>query len=113
MAIAIQMQGSKARITISDPFDSRSHKEFKHAYAPLIADAAIQAIEVDLSGTEYLDSAALGMLVQLDFNAKNAKKSVSLVSIPGRVSDILKVANADKLFSIYLPSGMKLDMQRG
>ncbi|HEX5337960.1 MAG TPA: STAS domain-containing protein [Gallionella sp.] len=110
MTINTQTQGNKARMIISDPFDSSVYKEFKNAYAPLLADPAVHTIAIDLSGTKYLDSAALGMLVQLDAVAKSAKKTVTLISVPGRVSEILKVANADKLFSINLPSGMKLDL---
>lgn len=112
MTIDAQVQGSSARITISERFDSSVYKEFKQAYAPLITNSAVKVIEVDLSGTEYLDSAALGMLTQLNENARNASKSVSLISVPGRVADILKVAHADKLFAINLPSGVKLDLQR-
>jgi len=112
MAITIETLGNKARLTISDPFDSHSYKDFKNAYSPLISNNAVQEIEVDISMVNYLDSGALGMLVLLNETAKNAKKTITLVSVPGRVTDILKMAHADKLFSINLPSGMKLDMQR-
>ena len=53
----------------------------------------------------------MGMLVQLNENARQAKKSVSLTSVPGRVSEILKIANADKLFAIHLPSGLDLKLK--
>lgn len=113
MAIKVEaLDNNKTRLIISDPFDSQSYLDFKNAYSPLIDNKAVQTIEVDISMVEYLDSGALGMLVLLNDTAKNAKKSITLVSVPGRVTDILKMAHADKLFSIYLPSGMKLDMQR-
>lgn len=111
MTIDVQLTGNKARIIISARFDSSVYKEFKQTYAPLINNSAIQAIEVDVSGVEYLDSAALGMLVQLNEHTQSAKKSISLVSVPGRVSDILKTASADKLFTINLPSGMKMELR--
>lgn len=111
MSIDITIIGSVARIKISDRFDSTVYKDFVQAYMPLVADAKIQTIEVDVSGTEYLDSAALGMLVQLNESAQNARKSIMLISVPGRVADVLKIANADKLFSIKLPSGMKLSLR--
>lgn len=111
MTINVQLTGNKVRITIAGRFDSSVYMDFKQAYTPLMENAAIQTLEVDLSGVDYLDSAALGMLVQLNEHAKNAKKSVTLVSVPGRVSDILKTASADKLFTINLPSGMKMDLR--
>jgi anti-anti-sigma factor len=111
MTIEILTSGNIARMKISDCFDSSVYPDFKKAYSPLMTDASVQKIEVDVSGLEYMDSAALGMLMQLNENAKHAGKSVSLVGVPGRVADILRVAHADKLFSINLPSGMKLDLR--
>ncbi len=111
MTIEIQLLGQTGQIKISDSFDSSSYIAFKQAYSPLITNAAVQMIEVDVSRLGYMDSAALGMLVQLDAKAKNARKSVTLIGIPGRVTEILKVAHADKLFAINLPSGMKLDLR--
>lgn len=110
MTIHTQLQGDKARIEVSDRFDSALYQEFKRAYTPLLDDKALQTIEIDISQVNYLDSGALGMLVLLNECAKNAKKTILLISIPGPVADVLKIANADKLFAINLPSGVKLDL---
>jgi anti-anti-sigma factor len=110
MSIHTQLQDGKARITISERFDSSLYQNFKKAYLPLLDNRAVQAIEVDVSQVAYLDSGALGMLVLLNESARNADKKVSLISLPGPVADVLKIANADKLFSINLPSGMRLDL---
>lgn len=96
---------------ITDRFDSSVYQDFKKAYTPLIANASVKKIEVDVSCLVYMDSAALGMLMQLNENARNANKTVSLVGVPGRVADILKVAHADKLFTINLPSGMAMNLR--
>ena len=111
MSIHTQLQDDKARITISERFDSSLYQHFKKAYAPLLGKHAVQRIEVDVSQVNYLDSGALGMLVLLNESARNAGKSMSLISLPGPVADVLKIANADKLFSINLPSGVKLDLR--
>lgn len=110
MAIDIDVMGSKARLKISAPFDSKTYPDFRKTYEPLIGNKALQSIEVDISAVDYIDSGALGMLVLLNERAKNASKTMTLVSVPGKVADVLKIANVDKLFSIYLPSGVKLDM---
>ncbi len=112
MTINATLTDNLARLNISGRFDASAYQDFKLAYAPLLSNAAIKTIEVDLCGVEYLDSGALGMLVQLNEVAKNARKSVVLISMPGRASDILKVANADKLFTINLPSGMKMELNK-
>lgn len=59
-----------------------------------------------------MDSSAMGMLMILDEKAEQAKKSVTLTSAPGPVANMLKTANADKLFTINLPSGMKYDFRK-
>lgn len=112
MSINIQTSGTTARITISDRFDSSFYSEFKQAYAPLLENQTIQLIEVDVSALQYMDSGALGMLMQLNERAKNARKVLTLIGVPGRVADILKTAHADKLFTINLPSGIKLDLRK-
>jgi anti-anti-sigma factor len=111
MSIHTQLQDDKARITVSERFDSSLYQHFKRAYAPLLDKHAVRHIEVDVSQVDYLDSAALGMLVLLNESAKNANKSMSLISIPGPVANVLKIANVDKLFSINLPSGVKLNLR--
>jgi anti-anti-sigma factor len=111
MSILTQHQDGTARITISERFDSGLYQNFKKAYLPLLDNRAVQTIEVDISQVPYLDSGALGMLVLLNESAKNANKRVSLISLPGPVADVLKIANVDKLFSINLPSGVKLDLR--
>lgn len=111
MAIEILTSGNIARMKITERFDSSVYQDFKKAYTPLIADGSVKKVEVDVSGLEYMDSAALGMLMQLNESARNASKSVSLVGVPGRVAEILKVAHADKLFAINLPSGMALNLR--
>jgi len=110
MSILTQLQDGAARITISERFDSGQYQQFKSAYLPLLDNRAVQTIEVDVSQVDYLDSGALGMLVLLNESAKNADKKVVLISLPGPVADVLKIANADKLFSINLPSGMRLNL---
>lgn len=110
MSIGISVHGNTAKLTPPNRFDAQLHHEFKSAYEPLLANAEIKTIEVDLSNVSYLDSGALGLLVLLDSSANNRRKTVSIISVPGPVAKVLKLANVDKLFPIKLPSGVKLDL---
>ena len=112
MTIQTQIQGNTLQMIIRDRFDSSSYVEFKNISEQVFANHAIQFISVDVSTLEYMDSAALGMLMLLDEKAEAAKKTVTLISVPGRVAEILKTANADKLFAINLPNGIKLDLRK-
>ncbi|HEX8986576.1 MAG TPA: STAS domain-containing protein [Rhodocyclaceae bacterium] len=55
-------------------------------------------IVVDLAKTNYLDSAALGMLLVLRDHARRGGKSVVLSRATGAVRSSLDVANFGKLF---------------
>ncbi len=100
MTISVRIQDSAARISMSGRFDFQVHREFKEAYTPLVENAAVREIEVEMSKVDYLDSSALGMLMLLNERAKGANKTVSLLNTSGVVSQVLEVANFSKIFNI-------------
>ena len=81
MAINVQIYDRSARIAMSGRFDFQVHRDFKDAYTPLLDNAAVREIEVEMSKVDYLDSSALGMLMLLNERAKAANKPVSLFEI--------------------------------
>lgn len=100
MAINVQIHDRSARITMSGRFDFQVHRDFKDAYTPLLDNAAIREIEVEMSKVDYLDSSALGMLMLLNERAKSVNKPVALLNTTGVVSQVLEVANFSKIFNI-------------
>jgi anti-anti-sigma factor len=100
MAITVQIRDNAARIAMSGRFDFQVHREFKDAYTPLIEDAAVREIGVDLNKVDYIDSSALGMLMLLNERAKGGNKSVVLQNPSGVVSQVLEVANFSRIFKI-------------
>ncbi|MDO8812244.1 MAG: STAS domain-containing protein [Gallionella sp.] len=100
MAINVQIHDRSARIAMSGRFDFQVHRDFKDAYTPLLDNAAVREIEVEMSKVDYLDSSALGMLMLLNERAKAANKPVSLLNTSGVVSQVLEVANFSKIFDI-------------
>ena len=55
--------GKKLTIKITGRFDFGKHQEFRDAYERV--DGTPKRYQVDLQGTTYLDSSALGMLLLL------------------------------------------------
>jgi anti-anti-sigma factor len=101
MGIDARTEDGVARITMSGRFDFHQLKhEFRSAYTPIIEDAAVLEIEVELSRVSYLDSSALGMLLQLNQRAGIFNKSVTLLNPCGATSQVLEVANFRRLFKI-------------
>lgn len=56
---------------------------------------------VDLSGVDYLDSAAVGMLVDVYKHAKAARSRLSLVGMRDLVRSVFEITQLDHVFSIY------------
>jgi anti-anti-sigma factor len=93
-------EGSKAVIKLNGRFDFNTHRDFRAAYEPLLADAEVRSVGVDFSSVDYLDSSALGMLLMLRDKMGGANKEVALSSVRGNVKQVLDIANFGKLFQI-------------
>lgn len=101
MVIDARTWDGVARITMSGRFDFHQlQHEFKRAYAPMIEDASVLEIEVELSRVHHLDSSALGMLLQLNERANTRNKQVTLLNPSGTTSHVLEIANFRRLFKI-------------
>ena len=101
MQVSILNEAGKAVILLTGRFDFNAHREFRAAYEPLIADAAVLGVTVDFSGVDYLDSSALGMLLMLRDKLGGANKEIILTGVRGNVKQVLDIANFGKLFQIY------------
>ncbi|MDD2914802.1 MAG: STAS domain-containing protein [Gallionella sp.] len=100
MAINVRIYDRSARVAMSGRFDFQVHRDFKDAYAPLLDNAAVHEIEIEMSQLDYVDSSALGMLMLLNERANAANKTVSLLNTAGAVSKLLEVANFNQIFNI-------------
>jgi len=100
MTINVQIRDHSACIDMTGRFDFQVHRDFKDAYAPLLDNAAVREIEIEMSEVNYMDSAALGMLLLLSERANAANKLVVLANASGTVSRVLEVANFSNIFNI-------------
>jgi anti-anti-sigma factor len=89
--------GQQLTIIIKGRFDFSTHQDFRGAYEK---EAQAQRIVVDLTGTSYLDSSALGMLLLLRDHAGGERADVQLVGCNADVIKILTISNFAKLFKI-------------
>lgn len=100
MQVSSTLAGSIARLGLAGRFDFQSHRDFRGAYEKVIDTDGVREIEVDLSGVDYLDSSALGMLLLLREKAEASGKTVALCGLKGTVKQVLDIANFGKLFAI-------------
>lgn len=89
--------GRQVTLLVEGRFDFASHQAFRAAYQNHPADLDYV---VDLRGTHYLDSSALGMLLLLRDHAGGEKAVVKLVNCTPDVIKILTISNFSRLFQV-------------
>jgi anti-anti-sigma factor len=83
-------------IRVEGRFDYSVHRDFREAYKEHPAGATYV---IDLSRTNYMDSAALGMLLVLKDHA--AQGALSILGANGSVKKVLTIANFHKLIPLH------------
>ena len=84
-------------INIDGSFDYSCHGEFRESYRN--SPAGTQYV-INMSGANYMDSSALGMLLLLREHAGGDDARISITNCDGQIKKILEISNFDKLFSI-------------
>lgn len=79
--------------------DLRSAPGF-HAQLQEAVEAAPQRLILDLSAVRYMDSAAVGAVVDIKRRLDRAKKSLVLVGLQPRVRSIFEITKLDRFFNI-------------
>ena len=99
MSVSMNSTDDKsATIKINGRFDFSLHNEFRKSYKDIVLNNG--EYSVDLGGTDYLDSSALGMLLLLKEHAESQSSSVRLVNFNEEIKEILTIASFDKLFTL-------------
>jgi len=100
MAVTSQLSsdGKTMTIAITGRFDFSIHKDLRKAYEG--AGQASPRYVVDLHGASYMDSSALGMLLQLREYAGGGNRAVCVKNAGPGIRDIMRIANFDKLMNI-------------
>ncbi len=100
MTISQRFSEGTATLSIAGRFTFEVHREFRSHCATILKTPGIKKIEVELGDVDYIDSAALGMLLLLKQEAEKVNVQVLLLRSKGVVRNILAVANFNKLFTM-------------
>ena len=99
MLINITKDKSTSTLTLHGRFTFAVHGEFREAFNTAV-DNGSKVVVVDLHDVEYMDSAALGMLLVIRDRAQGYGMEI-VISRPAKyVKSILDIANFQKLFQI-------------
>ncbi len=80
-----------------EKFDFQLHTEFRDVYE---TEKEVETLVLDMNKTVYMDSSALGMMLQLKEHADKSKGKVSIKNAKGNIMQIIEIAHFDKLFTI-------------
>jgi len=90
--------GKQVTIHVTGRFDFAAHQDFARVYKQY--PKGERAFVVDLEQADYMDSSAMGMLLQLREYSDRAAGGVSLANGNEGIKEILRIANFDKLFNV-------------
>ena len=94
----LSSDGKELTISIKGHFEFKEHKAFRDAYHN--GSSSPTRYVVDFSETDYMDSAALGMLLLLREYAGGESSAVRLTNATPYVSKVLALANFQRLFTL-------------
>lgn len=101
MSVQVSLAGNKAVLSVSGRFVFAIHGEFRKCAQEVLDKPQVERIEIDLQHAEYLDSAALGMMLLLrERAAKTRKQPIRITGSSGRVRGVLDMCNFDQMFVI-------------
>lgn len=90
--------GKELTISLEGRFDFSALQLFRNAYekTPPIPERFV----IDLKGSDYLDSSALGMLLALRDYAGGDTANIRILNANGDIKKILMITKLDELFAI-------------
>jgi len=91
--------GKQLIITIKGKFDFSLVQDFRQAYSDVGVNQPV--VIIDLRETEYLDSSALGMLINMRKSLGDSVKEIQLVNCRPEIKRILDISRFDKMFVIH------------
>jgi anti-anti-sigma factor len=100
MQISVSNHDKATTLKLSGRFDFNAHRDFRSSYEAALNTGGIDELILDMSGVDYLDSSALGMLLLLNERATPGKVKIKVTNCQPTVKMILEVANFNKLINI-------------
>ncbi len=98
IAASPSADGKTLTIKIDERFDFTAHSALRAAYAN--NQPRFESYVLDLRDTQYMDSSALGMLLQMREHAGGARTAIRIRNAKPAIKEILSVANFQQLMTI-------------
>lgn len=90
--------GQTFTIEIKGKFDFNFVQDFRNAYSNI--DGSLDTVIVDLRETDYMDSSALGMLLNMQKSLSGKVNRIKISNCRPQIKKILQISRFDKKFDI-------------
>ncbi|MDN4503692.1 STAS domain-containing protein [Alteromonadaceae bacterium BrNp21-10] len=90
--------GKVLTIVMANKFDFEIVQQFREHYAEI--DTGVEEVIVDLRLTQYMDSSALGMLLNMEKSLSGKVARIRLINCKTAILNIFKISRFDKKFII-------------
>lgn len=94
--VSVEQQGNQVTVTIQGRFDFNILQDFREAYSSMAGSDF--DFTVDLAQTEYIDSSALGMLLNMKNHLGRDDCAISIRNCQPNLMKIFSIAHFDKKF---------------
>ncbi len=100
-SISVSRDDNETVINIKGRFNFEMHSQFRAAYqGDTSGGSKGRRFVINLTGTEYIDSSALGMLLLLREEAGTNESDIEITNARPEIRKILETANFQRLFKI-------------
>jgi anti-anti-sigma factor len=86
-------------IALSERFDFGIVDDFRRCYENINASER-SSVVIDFRGTRYMDSSALGMLINLKKHFESSNAKVEIVNCNDQIRKIFSISRFDRKFNI-------------
>ena len=100
LTVRVSETNNTVVIHVTGRFDFNLHRDFRYAYEDASKRLVKPSFIIDLGGTEYMDSSALGMLLLLREHTGGDKGVVNIINARPEVKKILEIASFGRLFKL-------------
>lgn len=95
---ALSSDGKFFTIEIKGKFDFNLVQSFRNAYADV--GTSVPKVIIDLRETDYMDSSALGMLLNMKKSLGDSVSGIQISNCRPQIKKILEISRFDKKFDI-------------
>lgn len=99
MEYTLNRQGNDFLLEISGTFTFSDNSKFR-SIATTLRESEAKAVTLGMRKLEFIDSAALGMLLLLHDEAQKKGFKVTLSGADGQIKKMLQLSNFDEIFTI-------------